>query len=140
MFFSLECCAFFTPQIILHLKQGQKSRLLLWKCPFSFCCFIVLVPTVGSSSVYPRHYHCFSCFSCIIVSSTYTLYRDKKCNTIKSIYSSPFVGESVPEFQMAFQTEAGNHPTFEDMQVLVSREKQRPLFPEAWKENSLVSV
>ncbi|MBN3270395.1 BMPR2 protein, partial [Polyodon spathula] len=33
---------------------------------------------------------------------------------------------------------AGNHPTFEDMQVLVSREKQRPKFPEAWKENSLV--
>lgn len=41
---------------------------------------------------------------------------------------------------MAFQAEAGNHPTFEDMQVLVSREKQRPKFPEAWKENSLVSV
>lgn len=39
---------------------------------------------------------------------------------------------------MAFQTEVGNHPTFEDMQVLVSREKQRPKFPEAWKENSLV--
>ncbi|XP_061463950.1 bone morphogenetic protein receptor type-2 isoform X1 [Rhineura floridana] len=48
-----------------------------------------------------------------------------------------FPGESVPEFQMAFQTEVGNHPTFEDMQVLVSREKQRPKFPEAWKENSL---
>lgn len=47
-------------------------------------------------------------------------------------------GESVPEYQMAFQTEVGNHPTFEDMQVLVSREKQRPKFPEAWKENSLV--
>lgn len=47
-------------------------------------------------------------------------------------------GESVPEYQMAFQAEAGNHPTFEDMQVLVSREKQRPKFPEAWKENSLV--
>lgn len=43
---------------------------------------------------------------------------------------------------MAFQaeTEAGNHPTFEDMQVLVSREKQRPKFPEAWKENSLVRL
>ena len=41
---------------------------------------------------------------------------------------------------MAFQAEAGNHPTFEDMQVLVSREKQRPKFPEAWKENSLVNV
>lgn len=49
-----------------------------------------------------------------------------------------FTGESVPEYQMAFQTEVGNHPTFEDMQVLVSREKQRPKFPEAWKENSLV--
>uniref|UniRef100_A0A8C5W7S6 Bone morphogenetic protein receptor type-2 n=1 Tax=Leptobrachium leishanense TaxID=445787 RepID=A0A8C5W7S6_9ANUR len=48
-----------------------------------------------------------------------------------------FPGESVSEYQMAFQTEAGNHPTFEDMQVLVSREKQRPKFPEAWKENSL---
>lgn len=47
-------------------------------------------------------------------------------------------GESVPEYQMAFQAEVGNHPTFEDMQVLVSREKQRPKFPEAWKENSLV--
>jgi len=45
----------------------------------------------------------------------------------------------VPEYQMAFQAEAGNHPSFEDMQVLVSREKQRPKFPEAWKENSLVS-
>lgn len=50
------------------------------------------------------------------------------------------VGESVPEYQMAFQAEAGNHPTFEDMQVLVSREKQRPKFPEAWKENSLVRM
>uniref|UniRef100_A0A1A8JCA8 receptor protein serine/threonine kinase n=1 Tax=Nothobranchius kuhntae TaxID=321403 RepID=A0A1A8JCA8_NOTKU len=48
-----------------------------------------------------------------------------------------FPGESVPDYQMAFQVEAGNHPTFEDMQVLVSREKQRPKFPEAWKENSL---
>lgn len=48
-------------------------------------------------------------------------------------------GEAVPEYQMAFQAEAGNHPSFEDMQVLVSREKQRPKFPEAWKENSLVS-
>lgn len=50
-----------------------------------------------------------------------------------------FEGEAVPEYQMAFQAEAGNHPSFEDMQVLVSREKQRPKFPEAWKENSLVS-
>lgn len=46
----------------------------------------------------------------------------------------------MPDYQMAFQAEAGNHPTFEDMQVLVSREKQRPKFPEAWKENSLVCL
>lgn len=50
-----------------------------------------------------------------------------------------FEGEAVPDYQMAFQAEAGNHPSFEDMQVMVSREKQRPKFPEAWKENSLVS-
>ncbi|KAF4111993.1 bone morphogenetic protein receptor type-2a [Onychostoma macrolepis] len=48
-----------------------------------------------------------------------------------------FPGETVPAFQMAFQAEVGNHPTIEDMQVLVSREKERPKFPEAWKENSL---
>jgi len=47
--------------------------------------------------------------------------------------------EAVPEYQLAFQAELGNHPGFEDMQNLVVREKYRPLFPEAWKENSLVS-
>lgn len=62
--------------------------------------------------------------------------------TMLHIISLPVLplGESVPEYQMAFQAEAGNHPTFEDMQVLVSREKQRPKFPEAWKENSLVCL
>ncbi|XP_026069889.1 bone morphogenetic protein receptor type-2-like isoform X2 [Carassius auratus] len=48
-----------------------------------------------------------------------------------------FPGETVPAFQMAFQAELGNHPTIEDMQAFVSREKERPKFPEAWKENSL---
>ncbi|XP_051996751.1 bone morphogenetic protein receptor type-2a isoform X2 [Xyrauchen texanus] len=48
-----------------------------------------------------------------------------------------FPGETVPAFQMAFQAEVGNHPTIEDMQAHVSREKERPKFPEAWKENSL---
>ncbi|XP_028289634.1 bone morphogenetic protein receptor type-2-like [Parambassis ranga] len=52
--------------------------------------------------------------------------------------SDLFPGEAVPEYQLAFQAELGNHPTFEDMQVLVVREKYRPRFPEAWKENSLV--
>ncbi|KAM4558593.1 bone morphogenetic protein receptor type-2-like isoform 1-T23 [Odontesthes bonariensis] len=52
--------------------------------------------------------------------------------------SDLFPDEAVPEYQLAFQEELGNHPGFEDMQNLVVREKHRPLFPEAWKENSLV--
>ncbi|XP_026151911.1 bone morphogenetic protein receptor type-2-like [Mastacembelus armatus] len=51
--------------------------------------------------------------------------------------SDLFPGEAVPEYQLAFQAELGNHPSFEDLQVLVAREKYRPRFPEAWKENSL---
>ncbi|XP_040912587.1 bone morphogenetic protein receptor type-2-like [Toxotes jaculatrix] len=51
--------------------------------------------------------------------------------------SDLFPGETVPEYQLAFQAELGNHPSFEDMQILVAREKYRPRFPEAWKENSL---
>ncbi|KAK2905554.1 hypothetical protein Q8A73_009497 [Channa argus] len=52
--------------------------------------------------------------------------------------SDLFPGEAVPEYQLAFQAELGNHPSFEDMQILVAREKYRPRFPEAWKDNSLV--
>lgn len=49
-------------------------------------------------------------------------------------------GEAVPEYELAFQAELGNHPSFEEMQILVAREKFRPRFPEAWKKNSLVRV
>ncbi|KAM7408004.1 hypothetical protein PAMA_003641 [Pampus argenteus] len=52
--------------------------------------------------------------------------------------SDLFPGEAVPDYQLAFQMELGNHPSFEEMQMLVVREKYRPRFPEAWKENSLV--
>ncbi|XP_037344919.2 bone morphogenetic protein receptor type-2-like isoform X2 [Pungitius pungitius] len=48
-----------------------------------------------------------------------------------------FQGEPVPEYQLAFQEELGNHPSLEEMQILVGRERFRPRFPEAWKENSL---
>ncbi|XP_040004200.1 bone morphogenetic protein receptor type-2-like [Xiphias gladius] len=51
--------------------------------------------------------------------------------------SDLFPGETVPEYQLAFQAELGNHPSFEEMQILVARGKYRPRFPEAWKENSL---
>ncbi|XP_037618544.1 LOW QUALITY PROTEIN: bone morphogenetic protein receptor type-2-like, partial [Sebastes umbrosus] len=48
-----------------------------------------------------------------------------------------FPGERVPDYQLPFQAELGNHPSFEEMQILVAREKFRPRFPETWKENSL---
>uniref|UniRef100_A0A8D3DBD6 receptor protein serine/threonine kinase n=1 Tax=Scophthalmus maximus TaxID=52904 RepID=A0A8D3DBD6_SCOMX len=52
--------------------------------------------------------------------------------------SDLFPGETVPEYQLAYQAELGNHPSFEEMQILVAREKYRPLFPDTWKENSPV--
>ncbi|XP_034430178.1 bone morphogenetic protein receptor type-2-like [Hippoglossus hippoglossus] len=52
--------------------------------------------------------------------------------------SDLFPGETAPEYQLAFQAELGNHPSFDEMQILVVREKHRPRFPDAWKENSLV--
>ncbi|XP_071328645.1 bone morphogenetic protein receptor type-2-like isoform X2 [Trachinotus anak] len=52
--------------------------------------------------------------------------------------SDLFPGETAPEYQLPFQAELGNHPSFEEMQLLVAREKYRPRFPEAWKENNLV--
>lgn len=64
-------------------------------------------------------------------------------NWYGNIYSDPHLmcsGAVVPEYQLAFQAELGNHPKLEEMQMLVVRDKQRPRFPEAWKENSLVSV
>lgn len=51
--------------------------------------------------------------------------------------SDLFPGETVPDYQLAYQAEVGNHPSFEEMQILVAREKYRPKFPEAWKENSM---
>ncbi|XP_029385777.1 bone morphogenetic protein receptor type-2-like isoform X2 [Echeneis naucrates] len=51
--------------------------------------------------------------------------------------SDLFLGEAVPGYQLAYQAELGNHPSFEEMQILVAREKHRPRFPEAWKENNL---
>ncbi|XP_053295074.1 bone morphogenetic protein receptor type-2 isoform X1 [Pleuronectes platessa] len=52
--------------------------------------------------------------------------------------SDLFPGETAPEHQLAFQAELGNHPSFDEMQILVVREKHRPRFPDAWKDNSPV--
>ncbi|XP_034043143.1 bone morphogenetic protein receptor type-2-like isoform X2 [Thalassophryne amazonica] len=52
--------------------------------------------------------------------------------------SELFPGEVMPEFQLAFQEELGSHPSFEDMQIHVARDKHRPKFPKVWKENNPV--
>lgn len=68
--------------------------------------------------------------------NSFTLKLNDNVVIIYPIYS----GVAVPEYQLAFQAELGNHPSFEDMQTLVVREKFRPRFPEAWKENSMVCI
>ncbi|XP_034004371.1 LOW QUALITY PROTEIN: bone morphogenetic protein receptor type-2-like [Trematomus bernacchii] len=50
--------------------------------------------------------------------------------------SQLFTGEAVPEHQLAFQAELGNHPSFQEMQILVNRNKFRPRFPESWRSSS----
>lgn len=53
---------------------------------------------------------------------------------ISSRCSDLYQGCPLPEFMLPYQAEAGSHPTFEEMQVLVSRNKVRPKFPEVWKD------
>ncbi|ELU02740.1 hypothetical protein CAPTEDRAFT_117843 [Capitella teleta] len=47
-----------------------------------------------------------------------------------------FQGLTTPEYQLPFQAELGLHPSFEQMQVWVSRNKQRPPFPDIWKDTN----
>lgn len=48
--------------------------------------------------------------------------------------------DEIGNYQMPFEEQVGLHPTFEDMQILVSRERKRPQFPDAWKQNSQVRM
>ncbi|XP_061432374.1 bone morphogenetic protein receptor type-2-like isoform X2 [Lethenteron reissneri] len=43
-----------------------------------------------------------------------------------------------PPYEMALQAELGNHPSFEDVQHFVARERQRPRFPDAWRDDSFM--
>lgn len=45
-------------------------------------------------------------------------------------------GCPVPDYQMPYQQEAGLQPTFEEMQILVSRNKVRPKFPDVWPSHN----
>ncbi|XP_045209130.2 bone morphogenetic protein receptor type-2-like [Mercenaria mercenaria] len=53
---------------------------------------------------------------------------------ISSRCSDLYQGCPMPEFALPYQNEAGCHPSFEEMQVHVSRNKVRPKFPEVWKD------
>lgn len=53
---------------------------------------------------------------------------------IASRCSDLYQGCPMPEFTLPFHAEVGSHPTFEEMQLLVSRNKVRPKFPEVWKD------
>uniref|UniRef100_A0A1B0C8G5 receptor protein serine/threonine kinase n=1 Tax=Lutzomyia longipalpis TaxID=7200 RepID=A0A1B0C8G5_LUTLO len=41
-------------------------------------------------------------------------------------------GQSVPDYRAPYEAEVGKNPTYEQMQVFVSRHKARPLFPTTW--------
>lgn len=49
-------------------------------------------------------------------------------------------GAEVPPYRMAFESEIGHHPTFEQMEVLIVRHKARPLFPETWRDRTAVRL
>ncbi|XP_033732873.1 uncharacterized protein LOC117322207 [Pecten maximus] len=53
---------------------------------------------------------------------------------ISSRCSDLYQGVPTPDYMLPFQKEAGNHPSFEEMQILVSRNKVRPKFPAVWKD------
>jgi len=47
-------------------------------------------------------------------------------------------GLPTPDYRLPFEAEVGAHPSFEEMQVAVSRNKLRPAFPDLWKNTNLV--
>lgn len=47
-----------------------------------------------------------------------------------------YQGLQTPPYMLPFQAEIGLHPTFEQVQVLVVRNKARPLFPSVWKDTN----
>ncbi|KAI8497057.1 Bone morphogenetic protein receptor type-2 [Branchiostoma belcheri] len=57
-------------------------------------------------------------------------------NTCAPLHSTFKPRQPVPDYMQPFQAELGQHPTFEELQVIVSREKRRPLLSDAWRENS----
>lgn len=51
------------------------------------------------------------------------------CTRCRDWYSN---NEMVPEYKASYEEEVGKNPSFEQMQILVSRHKSRPQFPVGW--------
>ena len=48
-----------------------------------------------------------------------------------------YQGVTVPDFQLPFEAEVGkNEPTYDQMRILVAKNRARPLFPEVWKDSN----
>lgn len=48
--------------------------------------------------------------------------------------------EAMPPYKQPYESEVGKMPSLEQMQILVSRQKVRPKFPNAWKRNVSAKV
>lgn len=48
-----------------------------------------------------------------------------------------YQGLPTPDYRLPFEAEVGAHPSFEEMQVAVARNKLRPAFPDMWKNTNL---
>ncbi|XP_054162724.1 putative uncharacterized protein DDB_G0282133 [Oppia nitens] len=55
---------------------------------------------------------------------------------VASRCSDLYQGIEVPPYKQPFEKELGLDPTFEQMQVMVTRHKARPLFPDIWKDSN----
>lgn len=44
------------------------------------------------------------------------------------------------EYRMPFEEEVGTHPSLEDMQVVVSQEKKRPIIQDSWFKHPTMAV
>jgi len=47
-------------------------------------------------------------------------------------------GLPTPDYQLPFEKDVGLHPSLEEMQVLVAKNRKRPTFPDTWKDTNQV--
>lgn len=59
------------------------------------------------------------------------------CTRCRDWYSQ---GQSVPKYSMPYELEVGKNPSYDQLQVLVSRHKARPLFPTGWGDGPAAKI